>query len=853
MKEVVKIMQNRKSDGIFKRSFILIFAAALLISVLAAAGLNLRLNPAVMFILLAVFSFVFSLLISLDIHKQINGVHKIIRELLRGHIHARCELHPASDVYVLEQDVNEFTNAYENYILKTLNDIADGILPDKKVECESGNLALSTIQRLIETMGLVFKEVNGVITAVGNGDLSERCELDKFSGVWKRLAGASNKLCDAVSEPINDVCDVISHYAVNDYTVEITNEYNGIFQTLSDDVNKISVVFKSIQSTMIEIANGDLRGLETLKEVGKLSENDNIIPSVIMMMDNINKLINEVKYLSEEAVNGDILSVRGRSEKFSGGYKEIVDGFNATLEAISDPLLESMSVLDKVASCDLSSRCSDEYKGDFAKLAKSVNAVLNSFLALRTMALKLAEGDLSSLDTLTSIGKMSEKDELVPAFTKLIENIRFLLAETARVADAAAEGDLDVRGDVSKLNGSYRKIIEMLNALLKAVDAPTSKVADMMTEIENGRIGNTIDGQFNGKYKVLVSSVNGTSIHLKDIIQEISDKLTQMSLGNFNLDPLENFPGDFEALSNALNTILLSINDLLGSVNQNSMHVAASSAQVSQGSQLLSQGATEQASAVEELSATVVEISERTKKNAENAGKASRLVASVKANANKGNMQMDEMLRSMNDISDSSLSISKIIKVIDDIAFQTNILSLNAAVEAARAGQYGKGFAVVADEVRNLAAKSAKAAKDTTDLIEASIRKVETGTKIAKETADSFGNIVSGVDDAAALVSEIAVSSNEQATGISQIDKGISQVSKVVQTNSATAEESAAASEELSGNAENLKEQIGNFKLRDTNAGTETAVYDENAYAEYAGSSQLEHSRVSVQGGFGKY
>ncbi len=271
-----------------------------------------------------------------------------------------------------------------------------------------------------------------------------------------------------------------------------------------------------------------------------------------------------------------------------------------------------------------------------------------------------------------------------------------------------------------------------------------------------------------------------------------------------------------DQLGKSLSELVSSLNDMAVSILSASNQVASGAQLVSNSSMVLSQGATEQASSIEELTASLEEISSQTSLNAQNAVKANQLSTNAHRDAESGNKQMLEMLGAMDAINQSSGNISKIIKVIDDIAFQTNILALNAAVEAARAGQHGKGFAVVAEEVRTLAAKSANAAKETTDMIENSIKIVDAGIKIANQTAEALGKIVTQVADAAEIVGSIATASNEQAIGIEQLNLGISQVSQVVQSNAATSEESAAASEELASQAEQLNQTVGVFKVRQT-------------------------------------
>jgi len=288
-----------------------------------------------------------------------------------------------------------------------------------------------------------------------------------------------------------------------------------------------------------------------------------------------------------------------------------------------------------------------------------------------------------------------------------------------------------------------------------------------------------------------------------------------MGIANGDLTHEVKVASDKDGLGKALLHMQQSLLATIGQIKLASNEIAEGSLQIADSSQSLAQGATQQSSALEEISAAMTQISSMTKMTAEHANQAQEHSTSASTAAAEGNRQMEHMVAAMEEIRIASQGVANVIKVIEEIAFQTNMLALNAAVEAAHAGQHGKGFAVVAEEVRNLAARSAKAAKETAELIVSSVAKTENGAKIADQTAGALGGIVARITKTSELVAGIAGAAHEQSQGIDQVSQGLHQIDQVTLLNTDTAEKSAAASQELSGQAAQMNQLMLNFKIAD--------------------------------------
>ena len=371
----------------------------------------------------------------------------------------------------------------------------------------------------------------------------------------------------------------------------------------------------------------------------------------------------------------------------------------------------------------------------------------------------------------------------------------------------------------AKVNGITAKIMTInilalilmigaLTVLSARITKPLKKLTAVTAELVKGNYDVEIHADSQDEVGDLA---NGMSVLVDKLrtymlyIDEISGSLDSFADGNLNIDLKQDYSGEFYRLRDSLEKTVAAFSDVIGDITSISSQLASGSMEIANGAQQLANGSSEQSSSIQNLAMNINEITENINSSAEHTTALNSQIAAVGSAAFNSNEQMEQMMDAMNRISSESMEIGKIIKTIEDIAFQTNILALNAAVEAARAGAAGKGFAVVADEVRNLATKSSEAAKNTTALIENSIRAVKDGTDIAGETREALSEVVTAVDESSVMIQSISANALKEAEQISHIRSSVDEISSVVHSNSAAAEESSAASEQLSSLAATLE------------------------------------------------
>jgi methyl-accepting chemotaxis protein len=535
----------------------------------------------------------------------------------------------------------------------------------------------------------------------------------------------------------------------------------------------------------------------------------------LAIVKDVSAPLKELAIASERVIKGDFTSVRSSDRKDEIGV--IMNKFYAVTEVVY-AMINDISVMtaEQMRKGNIDYYLDDsKYEGKYGAMVKQINNLSRSFFSDTKNIVKALDSFARGNFNVDFNPLPGKKAVINKTIDKLELNLKMVSADIDSLISAALEGYLEVRADLGKHEGDWKRIISRLNKLIDAITEPIQEVKEVVSVASRGNLGKKVEGEYKGEFNEFKNSVNYMIDELKKYVYNISEVLSELAKDNYDVKVGINYIGDFKPIKSALNSIVERINAIMINIKANTEQIAAGSKMLSESSMEMSEGAMRQAAAIEEISASMTMILKQTEHMYDLSKSANKLSGDISVRARDGSIKMELMLNSMGEITETSRSISNLMHIIEDIAFQTNRLALKASAEASRAGRHGIGFASVADEIRGLAVRAQEASYETNDLLEIALRKVDDGNLIASETSSAFGQIVDGIMEITGLISNIAKDSEAQNGSIHQVNGALNQITEVTQDNTATSEETAASSEELSAQAEVFRTMVSEFRLRE--------------------------------------
>ncbi|MCT4583577.1 MAG: methyl-accepting chemotaxis protein [Peptostreptococcaceae bacterium] len=564
-------------------------------------------------------------------------------------------------------------------------------------------------------------------------------------------------------KPIRTVTKSMQELSKGNINIKMNFE-DGEVGKMSKAFNTMSENLQKQKSAMINILNGNLNfGIEVR------SEFDIINIKILDLKNYLNNINFEIKRLSKDIDNG-ILNSRADVNEFEGIWKILINNINNLVDSFTKPIKLTQSYLDKIGKGDIPKLIEDEYHGEFNNIKNNLN---NS-----------------------------------------IKSINYMIKDTNYLIDNVVQGNLEARIDTNRHKGEYKRLIKSINNIMEVIVEPIKESSKVLNKLSDGELNYHMIGEYLGDYKIIKGDLNKTIDNLNSYIYEMGNVLDCISKRDFDVEIEFEFKGDFKKVGDYLESIINNLNDIFKKIKLSMNDLSDLSFNVLDLAQNVSASSDIQASKVLNLKENVdfiVDGIESTNKT----------VSEVECISNKsiestkdGKDKMSKMIAAMDDIKEASSNISKIIKVINEISFQTNFLALNASVEAARAGQNGKGFAVVAQEVRNLANRSSKASSDTEKLIENTLEKVDYGYELSIQASSSMNDISDGNIKTKDLIYDMIKDFENENAILVDIKTDIDDIYQIILDNKDMSLQSKDASEELRHKVEKINKDLKLIKTK---------------------------------------